>query len=75
MRHLYLSLITIILCTCNIAAQSIKESDYPLFGAQVFIEPGQTDQETEQWFKTLHDNGMTICRIRMFESYMLNCGL
>jgi len=70
MRHLYLSLITIILCTCNIAAQSIKESDYPLFGAQVFIEPGQTDQETEQWFKTLHDNGMTICRIRMFESYM-----
>lgn len=40
------------------------------FGAQVFIEPGQTVEETEEWFKLLKDNGMTICRIRMFESYM-----
>lgn len=39
-------------------------------GAQVFIEPGQTLKETEQWFKILKENGMNVCRIRMFESYM-----
>lgn len=41
-----------------------------MLGAQVFIEPGQTAEETEHWFKTMRDNGMEICRIRMFESYM-----
>lgn len=44
--------------------------ELPLIGAQVFIEPGQTESETELWFKTMKENGMKICRIRMFESYM-----
>ena len=44
--------------------------ELPVLGAQVFIEPGQTAEETELWFKTMRDNGMDICRIRMFESYM-----
>ncbi|HET6560225.1 MAG TPA: beta-galactosidase trimerization domain-containing protein [Prolixibacteraceae bacterium] len=39
-------------------------------GAQVFIEPGQTAQEIDGWFRTLKENNFTICRIRMFESYM-----
>lgn len=39
-------------------------------GAQVFIEPGQTAEEIDLWFRTLKENNMTICRIRMFESYM-----
>ena len=26
--------------------QSISVDDYPLIGAQVFIEPGQTEEET-----------------------------
>ena len=43
----------------------------PMIGAQVFIEPGQTEEETDLWFKTMKENGMEICRIRMFESYML----
>ncbi len=43
----------------------------PEIGAQVFIEPGQTEADTELWFKTLAENGMSVCRIRMFESYML----
>lgn len=42
----------------------------PFIGAQVFIEPGQTEEQTEQLFETLEDSGMTACRIRMFESYM-----
>ncbi|MGF1636996.1 MAG: beta-galactosidase, partial [Cyclobacteriaceae bacterium] len=49
---------------------------YPIFaqmpsiGAQVFIEPGQTEKEITHWFEVLKKNGFTSCRIRMFESYM-----
>ncbi|MDR1584956.1 MAG: beta-galactosidase, partial [Prevotellaceae bacterium] len=42
----------------------------PMIGAQVIIEPGQTDEEIDIWFKRLNENGMTLCRIRMFEEYM-----
>ncbi len=42
----------------------------PLFGAQVFIEPGQTQEEIDAWFRILRENNMSVCRIRMFESYM-----
>jgi beta-galactosidase len=49
-----------------------EEPQYPLIGAQVFIEPGQTQQDIDHWFKVLEESGMTICRIRMFESYMKN---
>ncbi len=49
----------------------VKGIAEPMFGAQVFVEPGQTMEETEQWFRVMKENGMTICRIRMFESYML----
>ena len=48
----------------------VKDITEPMFGAQVFVEPGQTLEETEQWFRVMKENGMTICRIRMFESYM-----
>lgn len=42
----------------------------PQVGGQVFIEPGQTDEEIEAWFRILNENGMNVCRIRMFEDYM-----
>ncbi len=42
----------------------------PSIGAQVFIEPGQSETQIENWFKILNENGFTSCRIRMFESYM-----
>ena len=45
--------------------------EIPVMGAQVFIEPGQSEEETDLWFRTLKENGMDICRIRMFESYMI----
>lgn len=62
-----------ILSTGSICSQSRQDKNFnaPFFGAQVFIEPGQTQPLIESWFKTLRDNGMTYCRIRMFESYML----
>lgn len=49
----------------------LQKNNIPLFGAQIFIEPGQSPELIDSWFQTLHDNGMNACRIRMFESYML----
>jgi beta-galactosidase len=43
---------------------------FPFIGAQVFIEPGQTPEEIDTWFRVLKENQFTVCRIRMFESYM-----
>lgn len=45
-------------------------SDVPVFGAQIFIEPGQTEADIDTWFLRLKENGMKTTRIRMFESYM-----
>ncbi len=45
-------------------------ADTPMVGAQVIIEPGQTDAEIETWFKRMNENGMKLCRIRMFEEYI-----
>jgi len=46
------------------------ERQLPFLGAQVFIEPGQTPGEIDSWFRAMKENHMTVCRIRMFESYM-----
>lgn len=51
------------------AAQATPGSPV-VIGAQVFIEPGQTDEEIELWFRKMKENGMKLCRIRMFEDYM-----
>ncbi len=42
----------------------------PEIGAQVFIEPGQSAEDIDCFFRTLHDCGMTTARIRMFGSHM-----
>lgn len=55
---------------CPSFGQAVSDDDVPVIGAQVFIEPGQTEAQVEGWFSTLAENGMKICRIRMFESYM-----
>lgn len=51
------------------AAQANPESPV-VIGAQVFIEPGQTDEEIALWFRKMNENGMKLCRIRLFEDYM-----
>lgn len=53
----------------SIFCKSQTES-VPFVGAEVFIEPGQTNDEIDLWFKTLKEQKFTVCRIRMFESYM-----
>ncbi len=42
----------------------------PMIGAEIFIEPGQTAEEIDTWYRLMKEHGMTICRIRMFETYM-----
>lgn len=53
----------------EILAQPMQEMT-PMVGAEIFIEPGQTAQEIDTWYRLMKENGMTICRIRMFETYM-----
>lgn len=63
----------ILLCVTqwtNVFAQRLAKDAVPFVGAQVFIEPGQTSSQIDSWFRTMAENGMTMCRIRMFESYI-----
>ncbi|WP_345948643.1 beta-galactosidase trimerization domain-containing protein [Mucilaginibacter sp. PAMB04274] len=53
----------------NVSAQ-VSVNEVPLIGAEVFIEPGQNENDVDTWFKRMKECGMTITRIRMFESYM-----
>ena len=68
MRYFILALLLV--APAFSVAQSLDRDDALFVGAQVFIEPGQTDAQVDGWFRTLRDNGMGVCRIRMFESYM-----
>ena len=82
MRFTILIYILIVLTTALRAAQnptsgyglssdsSANTLALPFIGAQVFIEPGQTPKEIDTWFRVLNENHFTVCRIRMFESYM-----
>lgn len=68
-RVMYLMLLCLVQCT-DVFAQRLAKDAVPFVGAQVFIEPGQTSAQIDSWFRTMSENGMTMCRIRMFESYM-----
>jgi beta-galactosidase len=46
------------------------KNEVPFVGAEVFIEPGQTAQQIDHWFRLLKEYDMGYCRIRMFESYI-----
>lgn len=68
---LWAALLVLGLLSCaGVSAQRLSKEAVPFVGAQVFIEPGQTASQIDGWFKTLAESGMTMCRIRMFESYM-----
>ncbi|MXV52245.1 hypothetical protein GS399_14800 [Pedobacter sp. HMF7647] len=51
---------------------SFRITDGIFIGAEVFIEPGQTQHEIDTWFLRLRECGMNITRIRLFETYMKN---
>jgi len=62
-------IILLSISTTCVYSQS-SQTETPIFGAEVFIEPGQTPQEIDTWFKRLQESGMTVTRVRMFEYYM-----
>lgn len=69
--NLYRITLTLVLIMIPMATKSqVSDNDNLMFGAEIFIEPGQIDDNIESWFKTLSDNNMYLTRIRMFENYM-----
>jgi len=42
----------------------------PQFGAQVWIEPGQTPEQIDDWFATLETSRMPVARLFMMWSYL-----
>ncbi|GHV58022.1 hypothetical protein FACS1894182_08550 [Bacteroidia bacterium] len=49
---------------------TLSAHDEIYIGAQIIIEPGQSPEQIESWFRLLNENGMNVCRIRMFEDFM-----
>ena len=59
-----------VFCNVQILYSQNSRLESPVIGAQVIIEPGQTPEEIDNWFRILSENGMKTCRIRMFEVHM-----
>ncbi|MDP4289609.1 MAG: hypothetical protein Q8908_00855, partial [Bacteroidota bacterium] len=72
-KHRLLKFIILFVLSIGFQIKDIAQTtndETPLIGAEVFIEPGQTPQEIDTWFKRLKESHMTVTRIRMFENYM-----
>jgi beta-galactosidase len=67
-RLLFILLISLCINQISIAQTSL--TDVPMIGAEIFIEPGQKPEEIDTWFRLMKEAGMTLTRIRLFESYM-----
>ena len=67
-RWLLLSVLAILLSYRP--AEGREKEDVPMIGAQIIIEPWQSPEDIDGWFRSMQENGMTVCRIRMFEQYM-----
>lgn len=67
LRSIVITLFAILPATLH---AQVNNDDALMFGAEILIEPGQSDKNIESWFKTLSDNNMYLTRIRMFENYM-----
>jgi beta-galactosidase len=67
-RLLFILLINFCINQMSIAQTSL--TDVPMIGAEIFIEPGQKPEEIDTWFRLMKEAGMTLTRIRLFESYM-----
>lgn len=64
------SLLMIGLATALIAFSPAVHAAVPEFGAQVWIEPGQTPEEIDGWFATLERSRMPVARLFMMWSYL-----
>lgn len=60
-----------LIITCFLGLMlTLQASEKTVIGAQVYIEPGQTPQQIEHFFRLLKSHRMQVCRIRMDESHM-----
>ena len=67
MKYLILAVSAILTFSCPAAAQ---QPDCVSVGAQVFVEPGQTEQLIDSYFRILSDSGMDVARIRLFGAHV-----
>ena len=59
------SLLMVGLATVVIVFSPAVHAAVPEFGAQVWIEPGQTPEEIDGWFATLERSRMPVARLFM----------
>lgn len=67
-----LLLLSILLLSLTIA--KAQDFETPVIGAQVFIEPGQTAEDIDEFFAILERNHMKVARIRMFGAHIFRNG-
>ena len=67
-----LLLLPILLLSLTIA--KAQDFETPVIGAQVFIEPGQTAEDIDEFFSILERNHMKVARIRMFGAHIFRNG-
>lgn len=66
----YWLIILILLLAVN-GGLHAQRSAYPEIGAQIFIEPGQSAADIEEFFSVMERCNMTVGRIRLFGAHML----
>lgn len=47
-----------------------QTTQYPVFGAQIFVEPGQSAEEIENCFAVMEECGMKVGRVRLFGTHV-----
>jgi len=52
------------------AAAAPLDPPRPLIGAQVWIEPGQTPEQIDGWFRTLAESGMPVARLFLMWNFL-----
>ena len=70
LRSLLRCLLLVGLATAVFSFTPAMHATVPQFGAQVWIEPGQTPAEIDGWFATLEKSQMPVARLFMMWSYL-----
>lgn len=53
-----------------LAFSALRAQEVPQIGAQVWIEPGQSQAEIDSWFKTLAEHNMPVARLFIMWNYI-----
>src|SRR5664279_5338056 len=68
-KHLFSLLAVLSLVLCPVSG-TVHAANRPLLGAQIWIEPGQSDAEIDGWFHQLAQSEMPVARIFVMWSYL-----